>query len=323
MPDDGATSQDDAGVEPGQLPIPPEATVGQVSADDEGSASSSALPPGQTPRPEEPQEGEASGEPDVSEESSASATGEHKLPDMSPAGVAEQMLGLERARDAQRNTETHPPDGEIVTFRSVTVAEVYVGREADSLMAALDAIEWINFDEPIAEEIAKARKGDIYYSGQFMLVSGTAPGRTLGGYGKVSLPAGFERIYGQHYVLGPSIVALVFTFVLTDAEAGRLDMELRHVAESSIIQPSPGTYAVKTVYHVKSERVRLIRDELSKRCLAWLEEKFPGTLAAGAGLGVPLCSLVSLGEGKPFQTQAEYMRLLDLTNGFFAGLGSK
>jgi hypothetical protein len=49
-----------------------------------------------------------------------------------------------------------------------------------------------------------------------------------------------------------------------------------------------------------------------------LKEKFPGTLVAGDGFRVPVCSLVSLAQGKPFQMQAEYMRLLDLTSGFFA-----
>jgi hypothetical protein len=317
VPDDGATSQDDAGDEPGQLPTPSEATADhQVSADNEGSPSSSQ--PSQTSGPEELQEGEPAGQPDVSEESPASIPGERGLPDMSPEAVAEQMLALERSRDAQRNTETRPPDSETVTFRSVTVAEVYVGREADNLTAALGAIEWINFDEPIAEKIAEARKDGEYYRAQFVFISDPSRGLRLRGYGKVSLPEGIERIYGQSYVLGPSLVAVALTFVLTDAEAGRLDTALRDEAQSRVERTGSTQYTPKTVYHVKSERAHGIQDELSKRCLAWLKKKFPGTLVAGDGLRVPVCSLLSLAEGKPFHTQAEYMRLLNLTNGFFA-----
>jgi hypothetical protein len=111
---------------------------------------------------------------------------------MSPAAFAEEMLAPERPRDAVRNKETRPPDGESVTFRSITVAEVYVGREADSLAAALESVEWVNFDEPISDEIAVARKGDGYYRAQFMLASNPDPDLALRGYGTTSLPKGVE-----------------------------------------------------------------------------------------------------------------------------------
>jgi hypothetical protein len=49
--------------------------------------------------------------------------------------------------------------------------------------------------------------------------------------------------------------------------------------------------------------------------LAWLGEKLPGALVTGSDLSVPSCSLVSLVKGRPFETKAEYMRLLELTKG--------
>jgi len=83
-------------------------------------------------------------------------------------------------------------------------------------------------------------------------------------------------------------------------------------------QVSATHYSPKTVYHVKAERIRSIRNELSERCLAWMKEKFPGRLAAGSGLEAPLCMLLSFAQGRPFQIQAPYMRLLDLNNSIFA-----
>lgn len=59
------------------------------------------------------------------------------------------------------------PDDEIITFRSVTLAEVYIGQAADSLTTALGTIEWANFRRPIMDDIAEARQGDHYLWGTF------------------------------------------------------------------------------------------------------------------------------------------------------------
>jgi hypothetical protein len=119
-------------------------------------------------------------------------------------------------------------------------------------------------------------------------------------------------------VLGPSLVAFVLTFVLDDTESGRVDAALREDAESRIDQVGIGANPVRTVYQIKSDRLRGIRDKLGGGCLAWLEEKVPGTHAAADEYGTPLCSLVTLAEGEPFRTSAEYLRLLGLHNSYLA-----
>jgi hypothetical protein len=200
----------------------------------------------------------------------------------------------------------------------VTIAKVYVGQEADPLAAFLNAIEWQDLDDRIAEGITAARNGGTYYIAGFTLVSDPTPSQAFLRYGKANMPAGFQRIYGQVYVLGPSLVAIVLTFVITDSEAGRMDRALRDDVESTVVRTGLRQFTPKTVYHVKAELVRRVRDELGERCLAWLEEKVPGTLAAGGGHILPMCSLVSLAKGKPFWTQAEYTRLLDLTSVLYA-----
>ena len=149
-----------------------------------------------------------------------------------------------------------------MTFRSVTIAKVYIGREADALTGFLDAIEWTGFGKSIAKEIADARERDRYHSDAFTLVSETSPDPMLIKYGKVRLPPSFQRSYGQSYVLGPSLVAFVLTFVLDDTESGRVDAALREDAESRIDQVGIGTNPVRTVYQIKSDRVRGIWDKL-------------------------------------------------------------
>lgn len=227
------------------------------------------------------------------------------------------MRALQRSGDPQSNKETRPPDGETVTLRSVTLADVYIGREADALASALGAIEWVNVGAIIADNIAEARKGESYYYAEFILAPAPLPLLSLRGFGKASPPEGVKRVYGQIYVLGPSMLALVLTFDLSDTERGRLDAEMRRDAESDTTQLPSGKHRPVSVFEVKSERVRNLYDELGNRCLAWLKEQFPGTLTAGGDLGVPICWLVSFAKGSPFQTRAEYMRLLKLSKGFF------
>jgi len=341
-----ATAGDASTAEVDEVPI---SGGDQVSADDKdrvsSSASSSQLSDSQEPQEiespveleetaenpaaatgqqelagsQEPQEGEAPTRPHAGQETPTSTTGLHNLPDMSPEAFAKRMLELERRRDHQRNKETRPPDDEAITFRSVTIAKVYVGQEADPLAAFLNAVEWKDFDDRIAEGMTAARKAGAYYSARFTLVSDPTPRQEFLRCGKANMPAGFQRIFGQVYVLGPSLVALVFTFAITDFEAGRLDRALRDDAESTVVRTGLRQFTPKTVFHVKAELVRRLRDELGERCLAWLEEKVPGTLAAGGGHVLPMCSLISLAKGKPFWTQAEYTRLLDLTSVLYAG----
>jgi hypothetical protein len=224
----------------------------------------------------------------------------------------ERLLALERPNDAQANIDTRPPDDEAVTFRSVTVAEIYVGQTVRSFMAALSAIDWIDFGLAFLDEIAAAQKGFRYSKGLFWLGSDTSRGFDFG-YGRTSLPSGIDRIFGYYYVLGPSIVAVVLTFVLATDEAMKLDAPLRNDAESSLDRLGPTLFSVKTVRDIKRERIGNIRDEVIRRCLTWLNDRLPGTLSATKdGFGPPTCALVSLAVGRPFDTQAGYMALLGL-----------
>jgi hypothetical protein len=321
VPDDQWARDEDAAPESGQSPsleaAADETTVADEETGDEADAQISASQPGETSNSETSQGDEASAESD-GEDGAAATTEQRELPQL-PAvgspGFDEHMRAFAYARDAQDNVRTRPPDDETVTFRSITLTEVYIGKKADALATALKAIKWVDFPRKIAEGISEARKDDLYATDNFTLLSAPDPTQTLFGHGELPLPTGCKRIYGRYYVLGPSIVVLVLTFVLADAEAGRLDVALRREVEASVIQSRSGRTNVDSVYKVKYERVHHLWSELQERCLAWLGEKLPGTLATGSDPGVPSCSLVSLVKGRPFETQAEYMRLLQLTKG--------
>ncbi len=244
----------------------------------------------------------------------ASGNGEPRSEAVEPSqNHGERQFALQRERDEGDNATTRPPPGEAVTCRSVTVAEVYVGQQIDRLTDALAKIKWADPGEGIVEKIAEARNGDQYFRGRFWLISETGGNTHLGTHGRTSIPVGIDRIYAQYYVVGPSIVALVMTFALDDDAAKELDSALRNDAESRLDRPRDGWISVKTVEDVKKERVRWIRDDFTQRGLSWLKDWMPGSLSASTeGPGSPAYALVTLAEGRPFETDARYMSLLDL-----------
>jgi hypothetical protein len=241
-------------------------------------------------------------------------------PAQPPGDYGDVLLALERQRDPQGNENTRPPASEAITLRSMTVVEMYAGQAIESLTMALAAIKWTGLDPSIVDQIAEAEKSYTYSQGVFYLTD-TGSGDIGGviGRGRTRLPTAISRIYGNYYVLGPSLVAVVLTFVLAEEEAKRIDAALRNDAESHVDQPTAATFRRKSVRDVKKELVRHIRDDVSQRCRQWIQDTMPGTLSAvHEGPGIPVCALLSLSEGLPFETHAEYMALLDLVNDFLA-----
>lgn len=329
VPEGEAASQDDADSKFGEVPPSAEQPVDKLLDLPESSTTTATESSDQATDSEEQQEGklttgastgnESPSTSGADQDQSTSAPKMHTLPE-DPEAFAMQMLARHSSMDDQRNKETSPPDDEHVTFRAVTLAELYVGREIDALMAALQAPEWVNTNGQFAAEMAGARQGDGYYNAEFLLSSGSPSHWSMQSYGKVDLPDGIHRIIGQLYLLGPSTVGLVLTFALTDAEAERLEKKLREYAKAELRYPRPGQVEVKSVYWVKNERVQAVVNDVGKRCLDWLKEWALGTLGAGDGLAVPLGSLISVAQGKPFEREQDaarwpphdYLRLLDL-----------
>lgn len=136
-----------------------------------------------------------------------------------------------------------------------------------------------------------------------MAAEGSADIGGVIGRGRTRLPTAISRIYGEHYVLGPSLVALVLSFVLEDEESKRIDAALRENAESRVERPTATTFSRNSVRDVKKERVGRIREDVSQGCQQWIKVTMPGTLSAvEEGLGLPTCALLTLAEGLPFET---------------------
>ena len=282
MPNDEPATEDDSMGSEEQRSAQP-AKPGETPVDTEHSTSSPESSAPASSNGEVSPESAEKDKPDAESESTAQKESDHDETDSKPRtwsdDFGEGMLALERRRDAEANIDTLPPVGEAVSFRSVTVAEIYAGQAIDSLTSALAAIEWTNFDEPLLDQIAEARRGFQYSRWVFWLISDTSPSE-LGGYGRTSLPSGIDRIYSDCYVLGPSIMAVVLTFVLADDEAKSLDAALRDDAESRLDLLGPANFSVKTVRDIKREQIRRIQDEVVRRCRSWLKDTMPGTLSA-------------------------------------------
>lgn len=262
-----------------------------------------------------PDLGDRPSEEDDQEEQVDSAT---KVPEQS-GDFDDRLLARERARDVDGNNVTRPPDGESITFWSVTIVEMYAGRAVDSLTKALSAMEWAKIDTPITDEIVEAQRGYVYSRSKFWFMADPMHLACPMRHAQTTLPPGMDRIHGEYYVLGPSLVALVLTFVLDDEERHRIDVALRDDAESRLDRLGQSKVSVKSVRNVKSERLRAIREDIATRCRSWIRDTMPGTLSeVREGLGPPTCALISLAQGTPFNTHVEYMALLDLVNEWLA-----
>jgi hypothetical protein len=319
--DDEVPSQDDAGNEPEKEPEPAAESAaeapkaGWIGRFRRRRRVASAI---EAPRDEEPPSPSGG-----DEEHQTADPKVHVLPEDPPTHVKQQFAQLQAMHD-QENEKTSPPDGEHVTFRSVTLAELYVGAEIDALAAALQKATWVNTDEQFTEEIATARQLDAPYASEFLLRSSPASPSFRESYGETDLPAGIARIIGQLNVLGPSLTSLVLTFVLTDEEADCLDRAIRDEADANL-RYTDSLVSIETVYVVKSKRVQAVLDEVGQRCATWLQGWAPGTLGVGDGIGIPLCSLISVAKGTLCETRAitdspppAYLRLLGLASSFNA-----
>jgi hypothetical protein len=234
-------------------------------------------------------------------------------------GSGDHLLELERARDMQNNANTRRPDGEVITFRSMTIVEMYAGQAVDQLVVGLEAMEWLNTDEPVVDRIREAQKGYLYSWGVFWIAPPTSHGGSTLSYARAPLPTGVTQIYAEYNVLGPSLVALVLTFVLAAPEATSIDAAIREDVESRLERFGLRSVSIRTVRDVKKERVRAAREDVRKRCEDWITAAVPGTLSAvEEGLGPPTCALISLKQGTPFGTHAGYMTLVDLVNDWLA-----
>ena len=165
MPNDEPATEDDSVGSEEQRSAQP-AKPGEAPVDTEHSTSLPESPAPASSNGEVSPESAEKDKPDAESESTAQKESGHDETDSKPRtwsdDFGEPMLALERRRDAEANVDTRPPVGEAVTFRSVTVAEIYAGQAIGSLTTALATIEWTNFDEPILDQIAEARKGYQY-----------------------------------------------------------------------------------------------------------------------------------------------------------------
>lgn len=229
-----------------------------------------------------------------------------------PGDLDIAIFAVERARDAKANQQTQPPEDECVTFRSVTIVEMYAGQTVSSLTAALSAMKWMDTEYLVADRIIRAQRDYMYSEGNFWFVADPKHIAHPASHVLIKLPQGIDRIYCLYYVIGPSLIALVLTFILAADESVQIDTVLRTDVESRLDREG-GFSGIKSVRDVKKERIRDIREEMEAKCRSWIKGTMPGTLStAHDGIGAPTCALISLAKGIPFTTGGDYMALIDL-----------
>lgn len=231
----------------------------------------------------------------------------------------EERLERHRRFDVHLNEETRPPESEVITLHSVTIAEMYVSQDVDKLVSELRSLHW---DEGagVADSVAEALKGDLFSGGRFWIYNISASQASgLGGSAYAPMPEETERIFASYEVLGPSLAAMVFTFVLSTSDSMKLDAALREDAQSTLTPVGGGMLRYERVREAKKARLRKVRSDLEDRYRTWISAHFQGSLCStDKGVGLPSALLISLEDGLPFETHAQYMTLLDLYNSALA-----
>jgi hypothetical protein len=231
----------------------------------------------------------------------------------------EMMLALSRNRDDESNRQSTPPDGEFVSFRSSTLADVFAGSGVDEAVRCLSALEWAEDAADVSQEVESALLGYKYYRHLFWIRepdrNPVFPGITQAW---AHVPDGVDRIYGDVNVLGPSLVVLVLTFVFTESTAATMDRQLRVDGESQLRRQG-SRFAIHDARGEKKDRVWAARQDISVVCQNWASTAFPGMLSqVTEGFGRPTCGLVTLALGTPFMTHQQYMANLELVNNHLA-----
>ncbi|MGH9089882.1 MAG: hypothetical protein ACRDZR_00645 [Acidimicrobiales bacterium] len=254
--------------------------------------------------------------PNASDGGASADSGIVALPDSQVAAYPEQVLSRRRARDAESNRKTTPPEGEVVTLQSLTVSDVFVGPAVDAAAEALSRMAWNDTAPPFADEVRAALLGHKYYRMNFYIRKpGCNPATLAIPCASAALPADVDEAYGELSVLGPSLVVIVMTFVFNSVAAGRMNDELHKDGSSTVTRLSGRLISTRDAHDDKRRRVWAAHQDLTDRCLRWAKDTFPGTLSAvQEGLGRPTCGLMSLAKGKPFSTHEHYMAILGLVN---------
>lgn len=226
-------------------------------------------------------------------------------------------LARERARDGQNNLDPRPPADELILFQSVTSVEIYKGDEIDRLIRELENMTWT--DKRVPDTLQRARQGSARTWTPFYL-SSSPSNDSVFPWAISDLPLGVRRIYAECQVFTPNLVVVVFTFVLDEKFSKVLDTALRSDVDSQLHQAEKaGKYSISDVYLVKKEKYYSELNQITDACFDWIRSTIPGSLSSNPNAtSLPTMALISLTTGIPFETQANYMAIIGLSNDHWA-----
>jgi signal transduction histidine kinase len=212
----------------------------------------------------------------------------------------------------EENATTTPSETEAITFRSVTLAEVYIGTDLKRFLTRLKSLA-----EPEAKyEVTPSIENSILYDrptvGNFTIRPMSDRANHRGSTYCASLPSGISTVNAKYYLLGPNCLAVNFTFCL-DAEAqGVIDSILRSEAEPQL-KVIDGTISFLSVSEVKRNKCSSEFQSYIARCQSWAHGVLPGTLNSIVTEPIPAIVGLTTREEMPFLSKVPYMRLLGLS----------
>jgi len=211
----------------------------------------------------------------------------------------------------QENIDTKPPDSEVVTFRTVTLNEVYVGVDLQKFLARLKSIATHESKYDVCPEIENAIQYDLQRIGNFSIHPHEDQPQNLGILYRARLPEGVMKVSAKYYLLGPNCLSVNLVFCMDVESRLVIDTILREYVVPKMIEE--GGIQFQNVFDIKRSRCTSAIQDAAKKCQLWASEFLPGTLNESGNEPMPAVACLTTREEVPFLSGKLYMRLLGLT----------
>ena len=240
-------------------------------------------------------------------------------------------LAFYRERDSQENTETSPPDEEIVNLCCVWGIEFYTPAHTPDLMAGFRRLGWgandhIDPDRDPVTWLMGLRR--FQYGGSWMNLGYLVPDNTRLPFIGVeqhstSLPTSVRYANAGMFALSPSLVSVVACFAFDEHSSKEFDEALR-ISRQTYTTPVKNGRQIHHPSTQKAVHIEHIRADFTQKIRNWFSEHLPGLFSSGIlGDQIPTCEFVTFRKAEPFPTLTEsengshrYLSILGMSQDF-------
>ncbi|WP_146038081.1 hypothetical protein [Tabrizicola aquatica] len=195
-----------------------------------------------------------------------------------------------RSRDANENIESAIPDGNNVQLGLISVSEIFGPNEIETLYASLERLGWHQERYPIQNQshVDWLKNQRMYGTGGTIPLGWVHRSEDKKKNFNVRYTADFPKAFSSLLVsitqLTPSVTCISVGFVLTEEASFTYKNEINLPAQTTLVPHwRSGSYSVKSVSHVKADRIKQARETYRSLAISWVGKNFPGFFKVRCG----------------------------------------